>query len=185
MRLLPPNIDNINHNTRFKGKVPNIDDLTASKRFANCALDGLWDNLANSIQKKHPNLIKNINGIEYIPDDTPSRRIVSSLKCFFGMPIDIIDSVAKKFPNSKLNNAEFLKKYRDFIQQEENIRAFQGLQKNGSKFAKEHMAANGLTEYPTGACTEYCESICNPVTNKFIEQLNGTMADKVVNYDTK
>ena len=47
------------------------------------------------------------------------------------------------------------------------------------------MTAHGLTEYPTGPCGEYCESICGPVTNKFLEQLNNTMADNVANYDTK
>ncbi len=185
MRLLPHSINNINKNACFRGKVPNIDDLTASKRFANCALNGLWDKLSSSINQKRPNLIKDINGIEYIPDDTPFQRIVSGFKCFFGMPLDIVDAVAKKFPNSKLNNAEFLKKHRETAQLEDNIRAFQGLQKNGSKFAKEYMAKKGLTEYPTGDCGEYCKSICDPVTNKFIEQLNGTMADGVANYDTK
>lgn len=185
MRLLSHNINNINQNTHFKGKVPNIDELAASKRFANCALNGLWDNLSNSIKNKRPNLIKSINSIEYISDDTPLRRITSSLKCFFGMPLDILDSIAKKFPDSKLSNAEFLQKYRDSVQFEDNIRAFQGLQKNGSKFAKEYMNANGLTEYPIGDCGEYCRSICDPVTNKFLEQLNDTMADKVANYDTK
>lgn len=185
MRLSPQKINNANHGTHFKGKVPNVDDLMASKRFANCALNGLWDDLSSSIKKKRPNLIKNINGVEYIPDDTPLRRITSSLKCFFGMPLDIIDSVARKFPDSRLNNAEFLQKYRDSVQLEDNIRAFQGLQKNGSEFAKEYMDAKGLTEYPTGKCGEYCKTICDPVTNKFLEQLNDTMADKVANYDTK
>ena len=149
MRLLPHNLNNTNQNTNFKGKVPNADDLIASRRFANCALDGLWDNLSSSIKNKNPNLIKNIDGIEYIPDDTPLRRVTSSLKCFFGMPLDIIDSIAKKFPNSKLNNAEFLQRYRGSIQLEDNIRALQGLQKNGAKFAKEAMEKKGFTEYPT------------------------------------
>ncbi len=185
MRLLPKNSNNINQNTHFKSKVPNIDDLAASKRFVNCALDGLWDSLSSSIEKNSPGLVKNIIGIEYIPDDTPLRKIKSGLKCFFGMPLDVIDSIAKKFPNSSLNNAQFLQNHREKVQLEENIRALQGLQKNGSKFAKEYMKANGLKEYPTGTCTEYCQTICDPVVNRFLGQLNDTMADKVANYDTK
>lgn len=185
MRFLPLNHNNQNKNMFFRGKIPDVNDLLASKRFANCALNNLESNLLNSIKNKRPNLIKSINGVEYIIEDTPLRRVTSSLKCFFGMPLDILDSIARKFPNSRLNNAEFLQKYRDAVQLEDNIRALQGLQKNGSKFAKEYMKASGLTEYPTGACGEYCKSICDPVTNKFIEQINDTMADKVAKYDTK
>ena len=47
------------------------------------------------------------------------------------------------------------------------------------------MEANGLTKYPASDCSEYCETICNSVTNKYIEQINGAMADDVANYDTK
>ncbi len=186
MRLSPHNLNNAKQNTAFRAKAAlNADDLRASRRFANCALNGLWDNLSSSIKNKNPNLIKNIDGVEYIPDDTPLRRVTSSLKCFFGMPIDIIDSVAKKFPNSSLNNAGFLQRYRESVQFEENVRALQGLQKNGAKFAKEVMEGKGFTEYPTGPCSSYCESICDPVTNKFVEQMNSAMADDVANYDTK
>lgn len=185
MKIAPLNLNNVRQGVIFKGKTPNIDDLIASKRFANCALNNLESNLLNSIKNKNPDLIKTINGVEYVPDDTLLRRFTSSLKCFFGMPLDVLDSIAKKFPNLKLNNAEFLQKYRDSVQLEDNIRALQGLQKNGSKFAKEYMDAKGLTEYPTGNCGKYCKSICDPVTNKFVEQLNNTMADKVANYDTK
>lgn len=134
MRFLPLNHNSKNKNIIFKWKVPDANDLLASKRFANCALNGLWKNLSNSIKNKHPDLIQNIKGVEYIPDDTPLRKIISSLKCFFGMPLDIVDSIVKNFPNSRLNNAEFLQKYRDSVQTKENIRAFQGLQKTVLNF---------------------------------------------------
>ncbi len=183
MRLLPHGFNNTSQDANFKGKAPDIDNIAASKKFTNYALNGLWDNLLNSIKKEHPNLIKNINGVEYIPDDTPLRRVTSSLKCFFGMPLDVVDAIARKFPDSKLNNAEFLQKYRNSVQLEDSIRAFQGLQKNGSKFAKEYMEANGLPKYSTDA--EYCKTIYDPVANKFLEQLNANMADDVARYDTK
>lgn len=185
MHFSPIDYNSQNRNTNFKGKIPDANDLLASKRFANCALNNLENNLLNTIKTKHPDLVKSINGIEYIAEDSPLRRFTSSLKCFFGMPLDVLDSIAKKFPNSRLNNAEFLQKYRDSVQLEDNIRALQGLQKNGSKFAKKYMKANGLSKYPTGSCDKYCESICNSVANKFIEQLNDAMSDKVANYDTK
>lgn len=39
--------------------------------------------------------------------------------------------------------------------------------------------------YPTKNHGEYCESICDVVTDKFNENLNKAMADDVANYDTK
>ena len=183
MKIAPLNI--INTMLNKGAKAPNIDDLRAAKRFANCALDNLERKLLSSVEAKAPSLVQSISGEKYIPDDTIPRRAVSSLKSFFGIPLDIIDSIAKKFPNSKLNNAEFLQNYRASVQLEENIHALQGLRTKGAKFAQEYMTAHGLTEYQTGPCGEYCESICGPVTNKFLEQLNNTMADNVANYDTK
>ncbi len=101
------------------------------------------------------------------------------------MPLDVLDSIAKKFPNSSLNNSKLLKNYRNSIQLDNEVRALQGLQKNGAKFAKEYMEENGLKEFPTGVCDDYCESICNAVSKKFNNQLNDSLADTVANYDTK
>ncbi len=46
MKIAPLNLNNVRQGVIFKGKTPNVDDLIASRRFANCALDGLWDDLA-------------------------------------------------------------------------------------------------------------------------------------------
>ncbi len=177
------NSNNICKSVNFKGKTLTVDDLTAIKRFSNCALDGLEDSLIKSIEKKSPGVIKSLDGRKYVPDDTLSRKAVSALKSFFGIPLDAIDSVARKFPNSRLNNAEFLQKYRASIQTEDEIRALQGIRKNTLDFLKEAMPEGA--KYPTGPCDDYCESICDPVVEKFNKQLNKTMADDVANYDTK
>ncbi len=58
MRLLPHSFNNTSQGTSFKGKVPDIDNIVASKKFTNYALNGLWDNLLSSIKKERPNLIK-------------------------------------------------------------------------------------------------------------------------------
>ncbi len=163
----------------FKGKLPNADDLMASRRFVNRTLGGLWDELSASIKKKQPDIFQNINGVEYIPDDGSLKKVITGFKSFFGMPLDFVDSIAKKFPNSSLNNAEFLQKHRENVQLEENIRAMQGLQKNGSKFAKEYMDANGLKDYPID------RKINDSVSKKFLEQLNDIMKEDIANYDTK
>ena len=183
MKIAPLNLNNARQGVIFKGKTPNVDDLIASQRFANCALDGLWDNLASSIKKKRPDIIKNIGGVEYAPDDTLLRKISSGFKTFISMPLDVLDSIVKKFPDSKLNNAAFLQKYRDSVQLEDEIRALQGIRTNTLDFVKNAMLKDG--KYPTGDCGEYCESICSPVTKKFNENLNKAMADDVANYDTK
>ena len=183
MKTAPLNLNNVRQGVNLKGKAPDIDDLRAVKRFANCSLDGLEKSLIQSIEKKAPELIQTLDGEKYIPDDTIIKRIASGFKSFFGMPMDAIDSIAKKFPDSKLNHAEFLQRYRDSVQLDNEVRALQGIHKNTLDFVKNAMPEG--SKYPTGECDGFCESICDPVTNKFIKKLNGVMADDVANYDTK
>ncbi len=179
------NFNSLNNSISFKGKAPNIDDLTVAKRFANCALDKLEKRLINSVEQKAPNLVQSIEGQKYIPNDTASKKAVGVVKSLFSMPIDIVDSIAKKFPNSSLNNSEFLKNHRDAVELDNKIKTIQGIQENSLKYVKEVMDEKGLKDYPTGECNNYCKSICDPVTEKFYKNLNKTMADDVANYDTK
>ncbi len=184
MKLTPLNINNNRKQDRsFKGKTPDIDDLIAIKKFANCSLDNLEKNLINSIEKKAPGVIQTLDGKKYIQDATITKRITSGFKSFFGMPMDVIDSIARKFPDSKLNNSEFLQRYREKNQLENEIRAVQGIHKNTLGFLKEVMPEGA--KYPTGECDDYCESICDIVVDKFNKKLNNAMADDVANYDTK
>ena len=174
---------NTKQGVHFKGKTPNIDDLRAIKRFANCSLDGLEKDLIKSIEKKNPNLLQTLDGEKYIPDDAITKRIASGFKSFFSMPMDAIDSIARKFPDSKLNNAEFLKNYRASVQLDNEVRALRGIHKNTLDFVQDVMPKG--SKYPTGECDVFCKSICNPVVDKFIKKLNRVMADDVANYDTK
>lgn len=183
MKIAPLNLNNARQGVIFKGKTPNIDDLIAVKRFANCSLDNLEASLIKSIEKKAPGLVQTLDGRKYIPDDTILKRISSGFKSFIGMPLDMLDSIARKFPKSKLNNAEFLQKYRASVQLDDEVRALQGIHKNTLDFVKDAMPEG--SKYPTGECDDFCESICNPVTKKFNENLNKAMADDVANYDTK
>ena len=70
MKTAPLNLNNVRQGVNFKGKAPDIDDLRAVKRFANCSLDGLEKSLIQSIEKKAPELIQTLDGEKYIPDDT-------------------------------------------------------------------------------------------------------------------
>ena len=139
MEIAPLNLNNARQGVNFKGKTPNIDDLRAIKRFANCSLDGLEKSLIESIKRKAPGLIQTLDGEKYIPDDRITKRIISGFKSFFGMPMDAIDSIARKFPDSKLNNAEFLKKYRASVQLDNEVRALQGIHKNTLDFVQDVM----------------------------------------------
>ena len=183
MKIAPLNLNNARQGGNFKGKTPNIDNLIAIKKAANYSLNGLEESLIDSIEKKSSGLIQELNGQKYIPDDTLKKELTSSLKIFFGMPLDVIDFIVRKFPKSKLNDAEFLQKYRESVQLEDEIRALQGIHRNTSKYATEAMIKSRM--YPTKNHGEYCESICDVVTDKFNENLNKAMADDVANYDTK
>lgn len=183
MKIAPLNLNNARQGGNFKGKTPNIDNLIAIKKAANYSLNGLEESLIDSIEKKSSGLIQELNGQKYIPDDTLKKKLTSSLKIFFGMPLDVIDFIVRKFPKSKLNNAEFLQKYRESVQLEDEIRALQGIHRNTSKYATEAMIKSRM--YPTKNHGEYCEFICDVVTDKFNENLNKAMADDVANYDTK
>ena len=99
MKIAALNFNNVRQGVNFEGKTPDIDDLIAAKKFANCALDGLEKNLIASVEKKAPNVIQSIDGRKYVPDDTFLRKVSSALKSFFGMPLDLIDSISRKFPN--------------------------------------------------------------------------------------
>lgn len=172
-----------NLNITFRAKNPSLDDIKAIKRFTNCGLDGLEKKLINSINQKAPNLLEEVNGQKFPKKDTPKRVVISGLKSFFGMPMLAVDAIAKKFPNSSLNNSKFLTDYRNSIKLDEEVRALQGLYSNGMDALGKYMPKGG--KYPTGNCDSYCKSICNPVKGSFNEALNDAMADNTAKYDTK
>ena len=184
MKLSPLNINNnLKQGGNFKGKTPKVDDLIAIKRFANCCMGGLEKRLIDSIENKAPKLLQNVGGEKYIPDDAWFDKVKSVFKSFFEMPLDVINYIAKKFPKSKLNNAEFLQEYRAYLDLNSEVRALQGIYENTFNFMKKSIPEGG--KYPTGRCDAYCKSVCGDIGEEFTKKLNTTVSDDVANYDTK
>ena len=170
----------------FKGtKVPDIDNLKDIYKFVNCGLNGLQSNLLDSIKGKSPSVVKQIQDFEFVPDFPAGKKILNVVKDFFLMPVGIIDSIAKKFPDSGLDNLQFLKNYRDYTLLQNEINSYHGLEENGAKFIKEAIK-KGL-KLPQGACdgSSACADFCNRIKDRFNRKLNEQMSYGVADYDTK
>lgn len=180
---IAPNKINID-NQAFGSSLPNVDDMQALARFANCSLNNLYDDVVSVTKQNAPELIKQIGEYSYALDDPILRTAKLSLRSLFTMPLDALDFIIRKFPDSKLYNLEFLKKHREMNEIQDKINAFRGIQNNGLKFIKESMPKGAA--YPTSSiCGEYCKSICSNISSKFNRILNGQMAVDIANYDTK
>ncbi len=155
-------------NMQFKGKVvPNADALLRVKNSINDGMGGLYDRLLERVGKNNTQII---SGDEFILDDSKKRKVISGLKSFLGIPMDIIDAIGKKFPDSALNNSKFLQQYRESVELEDTIRALQGMQENGINLLK------GIPPSKDDA---------SKVKEKLNELLNSSMADDKAVYDTK
>lgn len=186
---IAPNPNHYSKNSvSFKSlKAPNADDIKVVQRFVDCGIGNLWSSLISSVESKTTGIVKEIDGVKYIPEDNFLQKATEGVKTFFGMPLDVIDAVARKFPNSRFYNSRLLQKHRENQLVESEIHALQGLYENGIKYTKEIMSKlpEG-SKYPTDKnCNSYCHSICDPVAQKFKDSLNAKMADKVADYDTK
>ncbi len=154
-------------NMQFKGKVvPNADALLRVKNSINDGMDELYNRLLERVG----NNTQTIDGNEFILDDSKKRKVISGLKSFLGIPMDIIDAIGKKFPDSALNNSKFLQQYRESVELEDTIRALQGMQENGINLLK------GISPSKDDA---------SKVKEKLNELLNSSMADDKAVYDTK
>ena len=154
-------------NMQFKGKVvPNADALLRVKNSINDGMDELYNRLLERVG----NNTQTIDGNEFILDDSKKRKVISGLKSFLGIPMDIIDAIGKKFPDSALNNSKFLQQYRESVELEDTIRALQGMQENGINLLK------GIPPSKDDA---------SKVKEKLNELLNSSMADDKAVYDTK
>ena len=154
-------------NMQFKGKVvPNADALLRVKNSTNDGMDELYNRLLERVG----NNTQTIDGNEFILDDSKKRKVISGLKSFLGIPMDIIDAIGKKFPDSALNNSKFLQQYRESVELEDTIRALQGMQENGINLLK------GIPPSKDDA---------SKVKEKLNELLNSSMADDKAVYDTK
>ncbi len=178
-----PSLNTNNNRLNFKGmKLPDCADLRAAKRFLNCGYKSIEKKFIEYIQEEAPKLIADVDGEKYILDDKIGGKILSGFKSFIGIPLDIIDFFAKKFPKSFINNSKFLEKYRNSIKFEDNLKAFQGMQRNAIRFTQEVLPEKN---YPTGECTDFCRGVCNKVNEKFNNLLNVAMSDEKAVYDTK
>lgn len=174
---------NSNHNiATFKGKkMPGVDDIVVLKRFVNCGLNGLERNLVQKIEKKAPQALTSIDGQKYVKNFTFIQNLTEGIKSFASLPLDFVDFIAKKFPNSKLNNAEFLNKYRDNVLLGNEIKALQGIHESGLEFLEDIPNK----KYPTGGCNISCKMFCKKLTDKYNKSLNKSMEGTNSTYDTK
>ena len=166
-------------NMQFKGKVvQSADDLLRVKNSINKGMGGLYDRLLERVG----NNTQTIDGNKFILDDSKKRKVISGLKSFLGIPMDIIDAIGKKFPDSALNNSKFLQQYRESVELEDTIRALQGMQENGINALKGISPSEKNFEI---MCNNGCNQASIKINSKLNELLNSSMADDKAVYDTK
>ena len=137
MRLESKNL--INNSTNFRGlKAPTADELEAIKKLVGQNVGDFQDTLIKSIKSKSPNLVKKIGDFEYVSDFSIWRKIANTVGDIALAPMDLLDFIAKKLPNSSLNNLELLKRYRNHVQLINEVNAFQGLQENTLKIIRNY-----------------------------------------------
>lgn len=77
-----------------------------------------------------------------------------------------------------------MQKYRESVQLENEINAFQGLQENGVKFINETIKEGLAMPFECNSA-ENCLNYCDSVKDKFNKELNKQMAYDIADYDTK
>lgn len=186
--------NNALNNLNFKGKAPSAADLTAVAKRTRCALGSFVDDLTKKVQKKSPNSLENINDFLIPKQEKFTRTVIEAGRDFLEMPFDVIDSVASRFPNSKINNASFLKRYRVHNLKENELKALQGLYEDGLKFLNsDKINPDGLRgpkkifnkKLNKKVCTDNCRDFCRKFADEYDALLNKTMAWSQGAYDTK
>lgn len=182
------------NNINFKGKNPDVSDLTAIAERTRCALGPFVDNLTKNVQKKSPDALENINGFLIPKQEKFTRTVIEAGRDFLEMPFDVIDSVASKFPDAKINNASFLKRYRAHNLKENELKALQGLYEDGYKFLYSDKINPDKLKGPKKifdkklnkkVCSKECHRFCNNIAGEYDKLLNNTMAWSQGAYDTK
>ncbi len=178
--------NNINNNLTFKALKPSdATNFVKLKEHINLSLNGFHDELFNSIAEQAPCAVKKIDGIEYIADFNVTQKVFNAVKSFVLMPFDGIDNLIKKFPKSKLNNSDFIKKYRKSVRLENQINAYQGTLENGAKFVKELINEGFNPSEIERKNTKIYNKFSNGLRDKFNKLLNKQMSYGVADYDTK
>ena len=183
MRLESKNL--INNSTNFRGlKAPTADELEAIKKLVGQNVGDFQDTLIKSIKSKSPNLVKKIGDFEYVSDFSIWRKIANTVGDIALAPMDLLDFIAKKLPNSSLNNLELLKRYRNHVQLINEVNAFQGLQENTLKIIRNYK--NGAEKVLSENGNEKIKNTISEKTGEnIVEALNTQMSNSIADYDTK
>jgi len=186
MKIGPINFNNLKKAfSAGNFKTPVEEELRAVKRFTNCALNGLTDDLTKEAAALHPEFTKKVNEEVYVLPATLKQKVIAGVKSFVGLPLDFLDAIAKKFPGSALDKAKFLQKHREYVQFEEKLNAARGIYDRGFKLVRGHLTNKRMPYPATEHCNDYCRSVCAPVSKPFYDDLNKVMGDYNANYDTK
>ena len=86
---------------KFRGKkTPDIEDLKKIRKFVNCGIDNLADNLTREVKTKAPKAIENIGELETPKHVGFAKNAIEGVRDLFELPFDLLDDVAKRFPGS-------------------------------------------------------------------------------------
>ncbi len=178
---------NQNYSTvNFRGKTPDIDDLKKIRKFVNCGIDSLADNLTREVKAKIPKAIEEIQGIELPKKIGFFRNAIEGVRDLFELPFDLFEDFISKFSNSKIADSSILQWYKKHALKENQHKALQGLYEDGTKFINE-FAKDKLAKISTQKdnCGDLCREVCNSFVGKFNALLNKSMDFDRAVYDTK
>ncbi len=179
---LQQNFSNVN----FGGKTPDIEHLKKIKKFVNCSVNALADNLTKEVKAKAPDAVEMVEGLELPKKTGFFRNAIEGIRDLFELPFDLMEDLASRFSNSRFYNSEILQKYRDHALKENQLKALQGLYEDGARFISE-VPENVLSKIKSqkGVCDGACKSVCDDIGDKFDDLLNKSMAFDKATYDTK
>ena len=178
---------NQNYSTvNFRGKTPDIDDLKKIRKFVNCGIDSLADNLTREVKAKIPKAIEEVQGIELPKKIGFFRNAIEGVRDLFELPFDLFEDFISRFSNSKIADSSILQWYKKHALKENQHKALQGLYEDGTKFINE-FAKDKLAKISTQKdnCGDLCREVCNSFVGKFNALLNKSMDFDRAVYDTK
>ena len=178
---------NQNYSTvNFRGKTLDIDDLKKIRKFVNCGIDSLADNLTREVKAKIPKAIEEVQGIELPKKIGFFRNAIEGVRDLFELPFDLFEDFISRFSNSKIADSSILQWYKKHALKENQHKALQGLYEDGTKFINE-FAKDKLAKISTQKdnCGDLCREVCNSFVGKFNALLNKSMDFDRAVYDTK
>ncbi len=182
IQFLSQNISNLN----FKGKNLEVQVAEKIKKFVNCGMGNLADNLTRQVKAKAPKAIEIVDGVELPAHVGFLKNLLEGIRDLFELPFDLINDVAVKFPALKLDNFEIIKKHRAHTLKEAQIKALQGIYEDGAEYIQA-IDSGILSQVSTVSevCNDACHQTCKEINSKFNKLLNDSMASDKATYDTK